>query len=95
MKIALCRVPLDHAEVINAHEDVTQPYTLPDKSIINIPTKACISCPDQIFSPVQEKDILPETSIQDALKKSLLGSYIGSRNDLRENIVLSGGTSLL
>ena len=82
MKEALCRVPLDHAEVINAHNDVTQPYTLLDKSIINIPTKACISCPDQIFSPVQENDYLPETSIQDALQKSISDSDLDIRNDL-------------
>eukprot|EP00928_Gymnodinium_smaydae_P001719 TRINITY_DN10616_c1_g2_i1.p1 TRINITY_DN10616_c1_g2~~TRINITY_DN10616_c1_g2_i1.p1 ORF type:complete len:516 (+),score=77.78 TRINITY_DN10616_c1_g2_i1:93-1550(+) len=95
VKETLCYVSLDfNAEmekVANESSDISKEYEIPDGSTITVGSER-FRCAEALFQPFYIGDEL--ISIHGATFQSIMKCDVAVRDDLFDNVVLSGGTAL-
>jgi len=81
----------EHAEAQTSSKDDVQ-YTMPDKSIIKIPTTVRMTGPELIFNP--DLNGYSCQAIHNLTWSSVMSCDVDTRKDLCKNIILSGGTTM-
>lgn len=95
MKEKLCYVALDYDEEMNKanlNNDAAVPYQLPDGRIVNIGSER-FRCPETLFDPTNIG--MEPGGIHDKVYESIMKCDMDIRSDLYQNIVLSGGTTMI
>jgi actin len=86
-----CYVPLDFDEEMRRIETERQAFILPDSSRIECSSKELVQCPEILFNPRSVG--IEEDGIHQLVVKSLL-KCPEVRDELSQNIVLGGGSSM-
>ena len=76
----------------NKYDPIDSNYTMPDKSVVNVPATVRMGCPELLFDPARYGNT--EKSMPGLAWSSISASDIDVRKELCKNVIMSGNSTM-